>query len=100
VAGGLKAYFCCDALLGIHSIQKLRRIGKGVIVGMSWAPEAMTDAGNWASNGLRFATKQEAEMYVAQFSSARSTRVIESFDQVNYRWENGRLVHQTSNNYY
>jgi hypothetical protein len=67
---------------------------------MSWAPEAMTDAGNWASNGLRFATKQEAEMYVAQFSSARSTRVIESFDQVNYRWENGRLVHQTSNNYY
>jgi hypothetical protein len=33
----------------------------------------------------RFAIKGEAEMYVAQFSSARSTRVIESFEPVNYR---------------
>jgi hypothetical protein len=61
---------------------------------LSWAPEAMTDSGNWAGNGLRFATKEEAEMYVAQFSSARNTRVIESFEPVNYRWQDGRLVRQ------
>jgi hypothetical protein len=61
---------------------------------MSWAPQAMTDSGNWACNGLRFATKEEAEMYAAQFSSAQSTRIIESSDPVNYRWDNGRLVRQ------
>jgi hypothetical protein len=57
-----------------------------------WAPQAMTDSGNWAGNGLRFATKEEAEMYVAQFSSARNTRVIESFEPVNYRWDNGQVI--------
>jgi hypothetical protein len=31
-------------------------------------------------------------MYVAQFSSARSTRVIESFEPVNYRWEDERVA--------
>jgi hypothetical protein len=56
--------------------------------------EVMTDSGNWAGNGLRFATKEEAAMYVAQFSSARNTRVIESFEPVNYRWDNGQLVRQ------
>jgi hypothetical protein len=59
---------------------------------LSWAPEVMTDSGNWAGNGLRFATKEEAEMYVAPLSLARNTRVIESFEPVNYRWEDGRLV--------
>jgi hypothetical protein len=54
----------------------------------------MTDSGNWAGNGLRFATKEEAVMYVAQFSSARNTRVIELFEPVNYRWDNGQLVRQ------
>jgi hypothetical protein len=61
---------------------------------LSGAPEVMTDSGSWAGNGLRFATKEEAEMYAAQFSSARNTRVIESFEPVNYRWEDGRLVRQ------
>jgi hypothetical protein len=56
----------------------------------------MTDSGNWAGNGLRFAAKEEAEMYVARFSSARSTRVIEAFEPVNYRWEDGRLVVRNS----
>jgi hypothetical protein len=59
---------------------------------LSWAPEVMTDAGNWAGNGLRFATHEEAEMYVALLSLARNTRVVESFDPVNYCWDNGRLV--------
>jgi hypothetical protein len=61
---------------------------------MSWAPQAMTDSGNWAGNGLRFATKEEAEMYAAQSSSARNTRVIESFEPVNYRWDNGQVIRQ------
>ncbi len=61
---------------------------------MSWAPEVMTDSGNWAGNGLRFATKEEAEMYATQFSSARNTRVIESFEPVNYRWDNGQVIRQ------
>ena len=59
---------------------------------MSWAPQAVTDNGQWVGNALRFATKEEAEGYVAEFSSVRSTRVVESSDPVNYRWENGRLA--------
>jgi hypothetical protein len=41
---------------------------------------------------LRFATREEAEAYVAGLSSALNTRVVESPDPVNYRWENGRVV--------
>jgi hypothetical protein len=59
---------------------------------MSWAPQATTDFGQWVGNGLRFATKEEAEGYVAEFSLVRSTRVVESSDPVNYAWENGRVV--------
>jgi hypothetical protein len=43
-------------------------------------------------NGLRFATREEAEHYLAELSSGRNTRVVESPDPVNYRWENGRVV--------
>jgi len=59
---------------------------------LSWAPQAITDSGQWAGNGLRFATKEEAETYVAELSLVRKTRVVELSDPVNYRWENGRLV--------
>jgi hypothetical protein len=52
----------------------------------------ITDSGQWAGNGLRFATKEEAEAYVAEFSLVRNTRAVESSDPVNYRWENGRLA--------
>jgi hypothetical protein len=45
-------------------------------------------------NALRFATKEEAETHVAEFSLVRRTRVVESSDPVNYRWEDGRLVRQ------
>ena len=61
---------------------------------MSWAPEAITDSGQWAGNRLRFATKEEAETYAAELPLVRNTRVVESSDPVNYRWENGRLVRQ------
>jgi hypothetical protein len=54
----------------------------------------MTGSGNWAGNGLRFTTKEEAEMYVALLSLARNIRVVESFEPVNYRLDNGPLVRQ------
>jgi len=59
---------------------------------LSWAPQAITDSGQWVGNGLRFATKEEAETYVAELSLVRNTRVVESSDPINYRWDNGRLV--------
>jgi hypothetical protein len=59
---------------------------------MSWAPQATTESGQWVGNGLRFATREEAEAYVAGLSLGRNTRVVESSDPVNYRWENGRIV--------
>ena len=49
---------------------------------MSWAPEAITDSGQWAGNRLRFATKEEAETYLAELALVRSTRVVESSDPV------------------
>ena len=54
-------------------------------------PQVITDSGQWAGNGLRFATQEEAATYVAEFSLVRSTRVFESSDPVNYRWNSGRL---------
>jgi hypothetical protein len=59
---------------------------------MSWAPQAITDAGQWAGNRLRFATKEEAETYLVELGLVRSTRIVESSDPVNYRWEKGQLV--------
>ena len=45
---------------------------------------------------LRFATREEAEAYVQnlmmRWFTVRETRVVESDDPVNYRWEEGRLV--------
>jgi hypothetical protein len=59
---------------------------------MSWVREAIADSGQWAGNCLRFATKEEAQTYLAELGLVRSTRVVESSDPVNYRWENGQLV--------
>lgn len=63
---------------------------------MSYAPEVI--AGNsekWSGNGLRFATREEAEANVADLFSrwmlVKETRVVESSDPVNYAWVNGRL---------
>jgi hypothetical protein len=58
---------------------------------MSWAPEAMTDSGNWVGNALRFATREEVESYLTSLSG-RMTRVVECSEAVNYRWDNGRLL--------
>jgi hypothetical protein len=64
----------------------------------SWAPEVIADSsGKWCGNGLRFATKEEAEANVRDLSFrwilVRDTRVVESTDPVNYRWDpNAGLV--------
>lgn len=63
---------------------------------MSYAPEVIVDnSGKWSGNGLRFATREEAEANVADLFSrwilVKSTRVVESTDPVNYAWVNGRL---------
>jgi hypothetical protein len=59
---------------------------------MSWAPQATTESGQWVGNGLRFATREEADAYVAGLSSGRNTTVVESSDPVNCRRENGRVA--------
>jgi hypothetical protein len=55
---------------------------------MSYAAEVIADSSRkWCGNGLRFATKAEAESYVAdlamRWTSVRETRVVESSDPVN-----------------
>jgi hypothetical protein len=63
---------------------------------VSFKPEVIADSsGKWAGNSLRFATREEAEANVRALASrwflVRETRVVESDDPVNYRWEDGRL---------
>jgi len=63
---------------------------------MSWKPEVIADSsGKWAGNGLRFATKEEAEGNVKALASrwflVTDTRVVESDDPVTDKWVNGRL---------
>ena len=63
---------------------------------MSWKPEVVVQSGNWLANALRFGTKQEAELYLADlssnWSSLRETRVVECDDPVNYAWRDGRVA--------
>lgn len=54
---------------------------------MSWKPEVIADgSGQWVGNGLRFATKEQAEVYVLdlalRWTAVRDTRVVESNDPV------------------
>jgi hypothetical protein len=61
----------------------------------SWKPEVIADSsGQWCGNGLRFATKEEAEKNVSNLASrwmmVQETRVVESDDPVNYRWVDGQ----------
>jgi hypothetical protein len=57
---------------------------------MSWKPEVIADAsGKWAGNALRFATREEAEIYVKdlfhRWTLVTDTRVVECDDPVNSR---------------
>jgi len=63
----------------------------------SYAAEVIADSsGKYCGNGLRFATKKEAEAYAMELSSrwmaVREWRVVESTDRVNYRWQDGAAV--------
>jgi hypothetical protein len=62
----------------------------------SFAAEVIADnSGKWCGNLLRFATREEAEQYVAdlawRWTLVRDTRVIESTDAVNSRIADGKL---------
>jgi hypothetical protein len=64
---------------------------------MSYKSEVIADStGKFCGNALRFATREEAELYVADFAwrwtVVRDTRVIECEEPVNYRYEAGHLV--------
>lgn len=60
----------------------------------SYCPEVQTagDGDRWSRNNLRFATKDEAEKYVRdlmwRWISVIDTRVVESDEPANYRWDN------------
>ena len=63
---------------------------------MSWKHEVIAESsGEWCGNGLRFATKQEAEDNVYDLAmrwyAVRMTRVVESDEPVNYTYHDGKL---------
>lgn len=58
----------------------------------SWVAEVIADSSEkWTRNALRFATKEEAEGYVAdlycRWTMVSKTRVLESDDPVNHSWD-------------
>ncbi len=64
---------------------------------MSYAPEVIADgSGKWCGNGLRFATREEAESsaqdLMMRWYAVRETRAVESSDPVNYEYVDHRLV--------
>lgn len=63
----------------------------------SWKAEVIADdSGKWCGNGLRFATKVEAEGYAddlaGRWTAVRQKRVVESPDEPGYAFVNGRAV--------
>lgn len=62
---------------------------------VSWAPEVIADSlGKWSRNGLRFATKEEAEASAKELMmrwwAVTDTRATPTSDPVNYRFVNGK----------
>jgi hypothetical protein len=62
----------------------------------SYRPEVIADSsGEWLPNGLRFATKQEAENsahdLMMRWTAVRECRAAESDDEPNYTYHNGQL---------
>jgi len=62
----------------------------------SWRPEVIADdSGEWCPNGMRFATKAEAEAYAKDLACrwvlVREWRAVESPDAVNYVIEDGKV---------
>ena len=64
---------------------------------MSYAAEVIADSsGQFAGNAMRFPTREEAEIYVAdlarRWTLVRETRVVKSDDAPNYSIIDGALV--------
>ena len=61
----------------------------------SWKPEVFVD-GKWSANGLRFATKEEAETNAkdlfTRWFACEGSRATESEDAPNYSYHNHVLV--------
>ena len=62
----------------------------------SFAPEVIADeTGKWYGNALRFTTREEAEQNVSALRDrlyiVTDTRVVESDDEPNWRFVNGKL---------
>ena len=77
-------YTCdeCDAALNDKSLIRV----------VSWQPDVQADStGTWATNALRFATKEEAEAsaneLMGRWMLVTDTRAFPSPDPVNYRWD-------------
>jgi hypothetical protein len=65
---------------------------------MSWKTEVIADnSGKWCGNELRFATEDEAEVYVEdlfhRWTMVIETRVVPSDEPVNAQMQDGMLVH-------
>jgi len=63
----------------------------------SYAPQVIADkSGEWAGNGLRFATHEEAYAWGRdlweRWVLVTDTRVVESDDPVRHAWIDGKLV--------
>ena len=63
----------------------------------SYKGQVIADSsGEWVNNAVRFATRKEAEDYMAdlawRWTAVRDTRVVESDEPVNYTVKNGELV--------
>jgi hypothetical protein len=66
---------------------------------MSFAPMVRTtDNGPFAGNGLRFATREEAQLWlddlVCRWFAVTGTQVSESADPVNYATADGRTLEE------
>ncbi len=62
---------------------------------MSWKPEFIAySTGQWCSNALRFATREEAEASASDLAmrwmTVRDHRATESDEPVNYKWVAGK----------
>lgn len=64
---------------------------------MSWKAEVVADrTDTWSSNGLRFATPEEAEDYVSdlacRWTAVRKTRAVKCDDPVTHKWVDGKAI--------
>jgi hypothetical protein len=73
----------------------LKLDGEFTVPGKSFAPEVFVQ-GAWSRNGLRFATKAEAESnarhLMGRWMMVRDSRATESDEPVNYRWDDATSV--------